>query len=95
MSDGKSGVEITITNPAGFEIRNAVMVLQIGRQEFPGGLTADERTAAFLIPADAFAPLKDGDWIKVKYGLCQPGGHHITRLDKSFLDKYVRTTYIK
>lgn len=81
-------IELELVTSMDFPVRNAVMVLQIGDQEFegdPSRLTS--YILRFTISSEDFKRTRDGDLIRVKYGTCSLGGVKFGHLDKSLLNR--------
>ena len=84
---GVPDVEIVLATSASFTVRNQGLVLQIGQQEFGiDPYQIEAQTLIFRLTGEEFARARDGDQVKVKYGLCAPGGVYFGRLNKNLLD---------
>jgi len=71
MTDkGHTGFQIELYNPNGFDIRNAAIVLRIGKSEFfsVGALAPDVQSIVFVLTSQEFEVLLDGDPISYLYG---------------------------
>ena len=86
----RSEVEIQLTSSRAFGVRNALVVLRIGTQEFTNSRSPEDgslNTLIFTLTSDEFARLAPGDRVTVQYG-DEPGWDFGT-LDKRLLDKTV------
>ena len=85
-----SEVELQLTSSRSFGVRNALVVLRIGTQEFTKSRSPEDgslNTLIFTLTSDEFARLAPGDRVTVQYDN-EPGWDFGT-LDKGLLDKKV------
>jgi hypothetical protein len=90
MKTVSSGVELRLTSSRSFEVRNALVVLRIGTQEFTKSRSPEDgslNTLIFTLTSDEFARLAPGDRVTIQYDN-EPGWDFGT-LDKRLLDKTV------
>jgi hypothetical protein len=90
MKTIRSEVELQLTSSRLFGVRNALVVLHIGTQEFTKSRSPEDgslNTLIFTLTSDEFARLAPGDRVTVQYDN-EPGWDFGT-LDKRLLDKKV------
>jgi hypothetical protein len=84
------GIRIAITGDRPFEIRDAMLIMRIGEQEFDlGDINADgeRRTVVFTLTPEQFGRLKSGDQITLGYGSGARHAWRVGRLDKGQLEQ--------
>ena len=91
------GVEIELNSTREFPVRNQIVVLRIGDEEFLRSRSPEDgslNTLIFILTADEFAKAANGDPVAVYYGRDDPNEPDkqkdrwdFGRLDKSLLDK--------
>ncbi len=87
---GQRGVEIELYSSRAFTVRNELLVLRIGAQQFRASRYArggDTHTVIFTLPFEAFTQAVSGDPVIVQYGDEPANAWNFGRLDKSRLDK--------
>lgn len=84
---GAPDVEITLVTDVKWPVRNEVMVLQFGSQEFVRDPDNRGNVLVFRLTAKEFAAAMNGEMVKVKFGSCSFGGVRFGRLNKSLLDR--------
>lgn len=80
-------IEIELASAIIYPIRNQIMVLQIGEEEFPQNAEMRGKKLIFRLTQEEWERAPDGGRVKVKFGRCTPGGNRYGSLDKSMLDK--------
>ena len=87
---GKTTVEIEVTSSRSFPVTNALVVLNVGKQQsslsgYPKN--GDLHTLIFTMTTEAFGRAKDGDPISVEYSPDSQTPWTFGPLDKSQIDK--------
>jgi hypothetical protein len=90
-------IEIELNSTREFPVRNQIVVLRIGDEEFTRSRSPEDgslNTLIFILPADQFTKAANGDPVAVYYGRDDPNERddqkdrwEFGRLDKSLLDK--------
>jgi hypothetical protein len=86
-----SNIEITVQSPQGFDVRDEVVVLQIGAYTFSVSRSPDSgdaQTLIFVLTTAEFSQLSSGDPVSVGWGSDGSSNRkNFGTLDKSILDK--------
>jgi len=84
----EAGVDVELTSPRGFPVRNELIVLRIGTREFTRSRSPEDgslNTLIFTLTAEEFAATATGDRVVVQCGLDEVWD--FGTLDKSRLDR--------
>ena len=86
-----SNIEITVQSTQGFDVRDEVVVLQIGSYTFSVSRSPDSgdtQTLIFILTTSEFAQLSTGDPVSLGWGSDGSSNRkNFGTLDKSILDK--------
>jgi hypothetical protein len=86
----QAGIEIELTSPTPFPVRNAVVMLRIGNQEFTTSRHPEDgnlNTLIFTVPPEQLARAAAGERVVVQYGHDESVQWDFGPLDRALLDR--------